>query len=224
MAALGVSVCLAACGHPANEEKAGSSAAQPSSSSASTASPGSYDIARVNAVQTDFPQGFQVNPHQPKTLDQQDIDRSGVGALTHATFDPPQCLAAILPSYADPSPGTQAAGIDADGDHGSIDVVALLSPTPIPVSQPPAGCDHVSISASPEVTGTAESIPAPRIDGVTTTAMKLTADSEDPEYIFTAALDEHTSIVVRGGADADVNPQQLMSDLLVKATAAVRGR
>ncbi|MBS9535418.1 DUF5642 family protein [Mycobacterium sp. M1] len=223
--ALGAGVFLAACGHAATHDESGPSAAQsPSSSAASTAAAGPYDIARVTTVENDFPQGFTVNTHQPKTLDQQDVDKSGVSTLTHATFDPPQCLAAILPPYADPSAGTRAAGIDAEGDHGSIDVVAFQSPTPIPVGQPPAGCDRVAISGSPEVAGTAEAIPAPRIEGATTTAMKLTADHEDPEYIFTAALDEHTSVVVRGGADADADPQQLMSDLLVKATAAVRGR
>lgn len=56
--------------------------------------------------------------------------------------------------------------------------------------------------------------------------MKLTTDDpeEDPNYLYTAALNEQTSIVVMGSAEAQLDPQQFLADLLVKAVAAVRGR
>jgi hypothetical protein len=81
------------------------------------------------------------------------------------------------------------------------------------------------MSGSPEAAGTAERVPGPNIDGVTTTGVKLSpTDAEDPDYIFTAALNDQTSVVVMGSTDAQLNPQQLLSDLLVKATSAVRSQ
>jgi hypothetical protein len=226
---LGISGWLVACGHSPEQEGTSSAATQPQSppsGSTSTAAPAAYDISRVDNVRNDFPPGFEVEAHPAKALDQQDIDNSGVNDLAEAAKDPPQCRGMVIPPYANPSVGTEAAGVKGEGDQGSIHVVAFRSPQPIPVSEPPADCDRVALSGSPDATGTAERIPAPNIDGVTTTGAKLlsTDEQEDPEYIFTAALGDRTSVVVRGGADKELNPQQLMSDLLVKATAAVRGQ
>ncbi len=71
-----------------------------------------------------------------------------------------------------------------------------------------------------------ERIAAPAVGGVRTTGVRLTvADSaDDPDYLFTAALDDSTSVVVMGSADQQLDPQRLMSDLLVKAVSAVRGQ
>ncbi|HET9876096.1 MAG TPA: DUF5642 family protein [Mycobacterium sp.] len=250
---LGVSMTFAGCGHPTEQKPTSSPAAQPppASSSTSAAPAAAYDISRVDNVKNDFPPGFTAESHPAKTLDQQDIDGSGANPFTGAKVDPPQCRALLVPPYTDPSVGTQAAGVSAEGDQGNIDVVAFGLPKPIPASEPPAGCDHVSVSGSPEATGTAESIPAPKIDGVTTTAVKFSAsdqdqdqdqdqggdqdqdgdqdqggdgDADEPNYIFTAALNDQTSVVVTGSTDPQLNPQQLLSDLLVKAVAAVRGQ
>lgn len=105
-------------------------------------------------------------------------------------------------------------------------VVALRSPDSVTPEADPAGCDRIALSGSPQATGTVERIPAPDIGGVTTTGVKLTvADPEDdPDYLYTAALDDHTSVVVMGSADEQLDPQRLMSDLLVKAVSAVRGQ
>ncbi|GFG76433.1 hypothetical protein [Mycobacterium botniense] len=66
---------------------------------------------------------------------------------------------------------------------------------------------------------------APRIAGVTTTGVKLNANpAGDPDYLFTAALNGQTSVVVMGSADTQINPQQVMSNLLVKAVSAVRAQ
>jgi hypothetical protein len=227
LVAFGVGVALAACGH-SEQKSAGSSSPQaqaPSSSGASAVPPAAYDISRVDNVQKDFPPGFNADPHPAKTLDQHDIDSSGVIGFTKAQVDPPQCRSLIVPPYADPSVGTQAAGVRGEGDQGQIDVVALRLPQAVPASPPPAGCDRFSLSGSPDAAGTAERIPAPQIDGATTIGVKLSpSDGDNPDYIFTAALNDQTSVVVMGGADTQLNPQQLLSDLLVKATSAVRGQ
>jgi hypothetical protein len=228
LASFGVGVTLAACGHSEQSKSAGSSSPQaqpPSSLTASAAASAAYDISRVDNVKNDFPSGFNADAHPAKTLNQQDIDSSGVIAFTKAQVDPAQCRSLIIPPYADPSVGTQAAGVQGLGDQGKIYVVALRLPQPVPASRPPAGCDHVSLSGSPQAAGTAESIPAPNIEGVTTTGVKLSpTDAEDPDYIFTAALNDQTSVVVMGSTDSQLNPQQLLSGLLVKATSAVRGQ
>lgn len=227
LAAVGMGIALAACAQPGADKPAASSSAQPQpSASASAAASAGYDIARVNNVKNDFPPGFNPDVHPATTLNQQDINHSGFVALTRAKVDPAQCRSLIIPPYAEPTVGTQAAGTQGRGDQGEIYVVALRPPRPVPASPPPAGCDTVSLSGAPAATGTAERIPGPNIDGVTTTGVRLNpADGEDdPNYIFTAALNDQTSVVVIGSTTDDLNPQQLLSDLLVKATAAVRGQ
>jgi hypothetical protein len=228
LTALGMGIALTACGQSEHGPAASPPAQQqsPSSSGAAPAVASPYDIARVDNVKDDFPPGFKAVPHPTKTLDQQDIDHSGVVAFTKATIDPPQCRSLIIPPYAEPTVGTHAAGTKADGDQGYIDVVAIRKDQPVPASPLPAGCDKVTMSGAPQASGTAERIPAPTIAGVTTTGVELSPadEDDDPDYIYTAALDSQTSVVVMGSTAEDLNPQQMLSDLLVKATAAVRGQ
>lgn len=227
LTALGlVTLTVAACGGSESSKPSSSSAAQtPASSVASTAPATKYDISKVDNVKNALPAGFKPDPRPQITLNQGDIDNPKIIPFTKATFDPPQCRPLVIPPYIDPAVGTQAAGLSAESDQGEIFVVAMNLPKPIPAAPLPAGCDHVGLSGSPEETGTAESVPGPAIDGVPTTGVKLTpSDNNAPsEYIFTAELGDQTAIAVMGGAADELNPQQLLSDLLVKATAAVRG-
>ncbi len=221
LAAAGVTAALTACGNAAEHQPAGSPSAPPSSSSAPTG----YDISRVANVKNDFPPGFTVEVHPPRTLNRHDLGSSDIDPFAGAKVDPPHCGPAIIPPNANLSVGTRAAAVSGHADRGVIEVDALRLPKPIAVGQPPAGCDRVTLSGSPEVSGAAERVPAPTIDGVITTAIKTSAPGEeDPEYLFTAALDAQTTVLVTGNTDAELNPQQVMSDLLVKAVSAVRGR
>ncbi|SRX95837.1 hypothetical protein MSP7336_04110 [Mycobacterium shimoidei] len=220
------SVALAACVE-APEHTAAHSAQPPAPSSAQPAPPPpKYDISRVDNLKDSFPPGFKTDPHPAKTLEQQDIDNSGIMPFTQAQFDPPQCRALVIPPYVDATVGTQAAGVRGQADQGEIYIVAMRLTKPTPAGPPPAGCEQVSMSGASQATGTAEAIPAPNIEGATTTGVKLSpADTdEDPDYEFTVALDDQTSIVVMGSTAEQLNPQQVMSDLLVKAASAVRGQ
>lgn len=221
-------VTVAACGNSEQPKPTGSSSAQaqpPSSSGAPAAPAEQYDISRIDSVKTNLPPGFKPDSEPPGTLDQDDINKSGIIPYLQAKFDPPQCRAFVIPPYADPSVGTNAARVSGDGDQGQIDVVAMKLPQPVPASRPPAGCEKVSLTGAPDATGTAEPIPAPVIDGVATTGIKFNhADNSDPDYLFTAKLGDQTSVVVMGSTADDLNPQDLLADLLVKATAAVRGQ
>ena len=217
LAALGLITLSAACG--------GSHESQPSGIPSSSSPAKNYDISRIESVKDDVPAGFKTAPGPPTTLTQDDIDNARVIPFTKATYDPPQCRALVIPPYVEPTVGAQAAILEAEGDSGEFFVVAMRLPHPVSIAPPPAGCGHVTMSGSDESTGTAEPVPAPQIAGVTTTGLKLkpATDNTPGGYVFTAALDGQTSIAVMGGADAKLHPQQFLSDLLVKATAAVRG-
>jgi hypothetical protein len=219
LTALGlITLSASACGGSHGSQPSG----QPASSSSSAVH---YDISRVNNVKSDVPAAFETAPGAPTTLTQDDIDNARVIPFTKAAYDPPQCRALVIPPYVEPVVGAQAAILSAEGERGEFFVVAMRLPHAVPASPPPAGCDHVAMSGSDESTGTAESVPAPRIDGVTTTGVKLkpATDKTPGGYVYTAALEDQTSVAVMGGADEALKPQQLLSDLLVKAVAAVRG-
>lgn len=203
------------------------------------AAPAGYDITRIDAVANDFPPGFAVTTGLAKTLDDEAIRHAGIHVLTEATLDPPQCLAAIVPPYADLTAGTVAAGVTANGARGGIHVIALRLPQPVTADPPPSGCDRVQVTSA-KMTGTAHRITVPAIEGVPTTGVKLIESAkdddyvftdgadhlidDDPDYLLTAAVDDRTVIVIRGAVDDALNPPQVFSDLLVKAVAAVRGR
>jgi hypothetical protein len=201
----------------------GTHAAQPTGST--TAQPAQYDISRVNSVKNDVPAGFTASPGPVMTLTRDDVDNARVIPFTQATYAPPQCRALIIPTYVEPVVGARAAILSAEGARGEIFVAAMQLPHPVEVSPPPTGCGHVAMSGSEESSGTAESVPAPRIEGVTTIGVKLkpALDKSPGGYVFTAAIGNQTSVAVMGGTDPDLHPQQLLSDLLVKAVAAVRG-
>ncbi|HEU4361920.1 MAG TPA: DUF5642 family protein [Mycobacterium sp.] len=226
LAALGAAAALAGCSHAATPPPSAPSSVPPSPAQSSASQPAGYDISKVDDVKDDFPSGFTAQAHPAKTLDQQDINGSQIAAFIGAQVDPPQCRSVVIPPYAEPVVGTQAAGVRAEGDQGAMYVVALRSPKPNPISPPPAGCDQIALSGSPEASGTVEQVPAPDIAGVTTTGVKLTTDDpdDDPDYLYTAALDDQTAVVVMGSADTQLDPQKFLADLLVKAVSAVRGQ
>ena len=226
LTALGlVTWTVAGCGGSDQAMPSGSSGTQAPSSSGAAAAPAKYDISKVDNVKDALPAGFKPDPRPEITLTQSDVDNPKIIPFTKATFDPPQCRALVIPPYIDPAVGTKAAGLSAEGDQGEIFVVAMRLPKPVTAAPLPADCDHVGLSGSPDSTGSAEAVPGPQIDGVTTTGVKLTPSDENApgEFIFTADLGDQTSIAVMGGAADELNPQQVLSDLLVKATAAVRG-
>lgn len=216
LTAVGIGVGVAACAQ---------STAQDVSSApvAPAASPVGYDISNIDALAGEFPAGFTVQAGLAKTLSSADVQRAGTHVLTEAQLSPAHCLPMIIPTYAHPTVGTQAAGLTASGEQGGVQVTALSLPEAVPAAESPAGCERVTVSG--DTSGVAERVPAPAIDGVVTTAVKLIEDGqqEAAHYIYTAALSDRTVVVVRSGLDAAANPQQFLSGLLVKAVSAVKG-
>ncbi len=224
--ALGASSILAACGHAANRDPAAVPAVSPvPGNSVSVPLNHASDIGWLDGLKRDFPDGFTVASHSPETLDQRDIDGSRIHAFSTAAVQPPQCRALLLPPYAVPSPGARAAALHAIGDRGAVYVIALRLPQPIAAGTPVTGCAEMTITGAPEVTGSAERIPAPEIAGAVTTGVRLDIGNRgELDYLYTAALDARTCIVVVGATDPELDARQLLSGLLVKAAAAVRGR
>ena len=199
----------------------------PATSTTSTTKPVvAYDISRVVTIKGDVPPGSVVEVRPARIVTAGDLESSEVVELTKALITPFDCRSVVLPPYLDLPAGSQAAEVRAVlADHSGVHVVALRSPTPMPVTQPPAICEmEILISGPPGVAGTAEHIRAPDIAGVDTTGLKLAHGERDAQYMYTAALDEQTLVVVMGSAAAKHNPQQFLSDLLAKAVAAVGGR
>ncbi|HEX7323435.1 MAG TPA: DUF5642 family protein [Mycobacterium sp.] len=218
---LGITGLLAGCGH-AEQTKPGhrtTPADTPKTTPAVT-----YDLSRVDGIRGDFPPGFAVQANPAREMSQPDIDYPWVAALTQAHIAPPDCRSVVVPLTADPPAGTQAADVKGSGSQGNIHVAAVRSPKAVPVGQLPTGCDmEILVSGAPDVAGSVDHVRAPHIDGVPTSALKFNPEERNPEYIFTATLDEQTSVIVMGSTDKALDPEQLMSDLLTKATAAVRG-
>jgi hypothetical protein len=225
LVAVAVTGLFAACGQHTGTTPANSPAVQPQPPPSSAAPPVAYDISRVDNVRNDFPPGFIVEAQTARTLSQADIESSRITAVTEGRIQPPDCRTVVMPSYAEPSVGADAAEVTAAGGHGSVDLDALRSPQPVPAAPKAEGCGlGMVVSGLPDVAGPAERIQAPSITGVATTGAKLVPEKRNPVYIFTAALDDRTSVVVTGSTDAQLSPEKLMSELLVKATAAVRGQ
>lgn len=216
LAVVGLGLGVAACSQ---------SAAQDMPKAAPAAVVITPDISRIDAVAGAFPTGFEVNTGLSKTLTRSDVENAGMDALTRGTLSPGHCLPMIVPSYAHPKVGTEVAGVTGSGELGGVQVTALRTIEAFSAAAAPEGCEKVVISGSDTASGTAERVPAPEIAGVTTTGVKLIEDGPDQpaHYIFTAALDEHTVVVVRSSLDEQLQPHQFLSNLLVQATTAVRG-
>ena len=223
--ALGLTGAFAACGQSADPEPVRVPAVPGPVREVSAPGATSHHIWRLDAIKHGFPDGFTVGSHPAKRLDQHDIDNSGLQAFSAARVHPAQCRALLLPAHASPAVGTLATALHAKGARGAMYVIAMRLPQPAPATDPPAGCQQMWVSGAPEVTGRASPIPAPRIAGVATTGARLqVTENSDPDYVFTAALDERTCVVVVGAAAAELDPQRLLAELLISAVTAIRRR
>jgi hypothetical protein len=140
---------------------------------------------------------------------------------SNVTFDPPNCKKAAAPL---PAVSARTEGLSAEGEQ-TIGVGGFQFSEPAPFTPAPAGCDHVTFSAS-GVKGTADRVPAPAIEGVTTVGTKNHIEitfGGNPDVtdavIYYAQLSDQIAVIAAGTTDS-----QLLKDLFVKAVNAVRGR
>jgi hypothetical protein len=218
-----ISVLSGACG---DDQKASTNAG--STSAAASASPptstearqDSHDISRIHSLEKSFPPGYTVKRDPSTTMTKEEAEFFGVFS-SNVTFDPPNCKKSAAPL---PAVGATTEGLTAEEGEQTIGVGGLQFSEPAPFTPAPAGCDHVTFSAS-GVKGTADRLPAPAIEGVTTVGTKnhieITVGGNlnvTDAVIYYAQLSDQTAVIVVGTTDS-----QLLKDLLVKGVNAVRG-
>lgn len=217
---------VAGCGGHDKAPASSSSAASPTSSaapsSATKAAPATYDIARVSTAKSALPPGFDADDIPADTVNEQQMDAAGIGGLSAApptVVTPPECAVTLKP-FGPVGVGAKAHGFMATQGQHMIVVMAAQSDKPAAdISR--SGCDHITATSPNGVNATVEQIAGPDIPGVKSVGRQahVTADGKTiDEVTFTAALGDKTIVVVQG----DV-PAATMSDVLVKAVAAMQG-
>ncbi|ORA32290.1 hypothetical protein BST13_22745 [Mycobacterium aquaticum] len=185
-----------------------------------------YDINRLADVKDAFPQGITPNVIPARTSG--DIDTVKIGLVVGPTLisvDPPQCEPVLQPVRQ--SGGAIMTALDTPGRDGPHVVVgASQSDHLSPVELPQTGCEHISYSVEGEH-GTVDRLVPPTIDHAKTFAFRTqyTYDygTSGTRHFYSALIDDNIYITVRGQLDSDVESEQALPELLVKAVAAVRG-
>jgi hypothetical protein len=189
----------------------------------STSSPGHADLARLVALEHDFPPGFSVHAGEVQQAHAQVVDQVGTTVSYGKSFavDPPQCRALLKP--VDGTVGANFLGLRGDGPDEQTIYVGADDQVTVPAKIPATGCDRITFdvdSALPN--GTASRIAAPKIAGATTVAFKV--QYAPPEYYYIAILNDHVYVHVDARVSPGFHAQPFLPDLLVKAVAAIRGR
>jgi Domain of unknown function (DUF5642) len=189
----------------------------------STSSSGNADLARLVALEHDFPPGFSVHAGEVQQARAQVVDQVGTTVSYGKSFsvDPPQCRALLKP--VDGTVGANFLGLRGDGPDEQTIYVGADDQVTVPARIPAKGCDRMTFdvdSALPN--GTASRIAAPKIAGVTTVAFKV--HYTPPEYYYIAILDNHVYVHVDARVSPSFQTQPFLPDLLVKAVATIRGR
>jgi hypothetical protein len=200
----------------------------PTQSTESTSASDDIDLARLAALEHDFPPDFIAHAGQVQQLEAQYVDQVGTTVSYGKSFtvDPPQCRALLKP--VDGQVGADYVGVRGDGpgpDEPTI-LVGANDQVTVPAEIPATGCDRMAFdvdSAIPD--GTAERIPAPHIPGATTIAFKVQYDpAVPPEYYYIAILDSHVYVHVDARVAPSFQAQPFLPDLLVKAVTTIRGQ
>jgi Domain of unknown function (DUF5642) len=193
------------------------------SPSGSTAASGHADLARLVALEHDFPPGFSVHAGEVKQARAQAVDQVGTTVSYGKSFsvDPPQCRALLKP--VDGTVGGNFLGLRGDGPDEQTIYVGADDQVTVPARIPAKGCDRMTFDVDSALpSGTANRIAAPKIAGVTTVA--FTVQYTPPEYYYIAILDNHVYVHVDARVSPSFHAQPFLPDLLVKAVAAIRGR
>jgi hypothetical protein len=137
----------------------------------STSSSGHADLARLVALEHDFPPGFSVHAGEVQQAHAQVVDQVGTTVSYGKSFavDPPQCRALLKP--VDGTVGANFLGLRGDGPDEQTIYVGADDQVTVPAKIPATGCDRITFdvdSALPN--GTASRIAAPKIAGATITS------------------------------------------------------
>ncbi|MCC9181831.1 DUF5642 family protein [Mycolicibacterium mageritense] len=193
----------------------------------STAETPAQDISRLADIKDDLPSGYNSQWFPSSVLNEQQAanadDVASVGMLV--TVDPPACVALMKPVNV--AAGTESAALRAYGpQEEQISIGAMRSNRPLQADVPSAGCDRISFEGTDSrARGTVDRLPAPKIDGATTAAVRVEQDGapEVADYVYYAIDGDQTFVSVHARVDVSSGSQEMYADLLVKSVAAVRG-
>jgi hypothetical protein len=139
--------------------------------------------------------------------------------------DPSKCRPLLKP--VDGQVGSDSMHIrGVEGDQTTISLGAV-NPVTVPAAIPSAGCERFAYTvdqAEHPMKGNVNQLEAPEIDGATTVALRYDVEGfPEVEYSYAAILDGRVYVDVQARLAPDFQAEPVLSALLVKAVAAVRG-
>ncbi|MDQ2636626.1 MAG: DUF5642 family protein [Actinomycetota bacterium] len=185
------------------------------------------DLSRLNEIRGDFPPGFEpegLSVPKRQTAQQAALVGNTVAYGRPFTVEPPHCRAMLEPVRG--QVGANKIGVGAEGPDRQVITVSVTDPVTVPAGLPSTGCERVAFHVRSDVrtVGTATPLTAPGIDGAATSAIKVAIDGIDyVEYFYIAILDGRVFAQVRARVNPEFPAEPLLSGLLTKAVAAVRG-
>jgi hypothetical protein len=223
---ISAAVALVSC----STETTGSATSAVASTAASTsvsAAPG-FDVSRLNQLSADFPPGFVAGPPSvPLKIGQQVLPSVGAVATYGEPFtvDPAKCRPLLKP--VDGQLGSDSMHIrGVESDQTTISLGAE-NPVTVPAEIPSAGCERFAYTvdeAEHHMRGTVERLEAPEIEGAMTIALRYDVEGfPNVEYSYAAILDGRVYVDVQARLAPDFQAEPVLSALLVRAVAAVRG-
>jgi Domain of unknown function (DUF5642) len=136
--------------------------------------------------------------------------------------DPPQCKSILKPVGGQanaPSIGMRGVGPDKQAIAVSADDPVIVT-SELSVS----GCERMTLKVDNH-TATIERIEAPAIDGASVITLKVTyQEARTVDYSYAAVVDGHAFVLVQGRLNPAYPAQHVLSDLLAKAVAILRGQ
>jgi hypothetical protein len=192
-----------------------------------SAAPG-FDVARLNQLSADFPPGFVPGPPSVTLkIGQQLLPSVGTVGTYGQPFmvDPSKCRPLLQP--VDGQMGSDSMHIrGVEGDQTTISLGAV-NPVTVPAEIPSTGCERFAYTveqAEHPMKGNVDLLKAPQIDGATTVALRYDVEGfPEVEYSYAAILDGRVYVDVQARLAPDFQAEPVLSALLVKAVAAVRG-
>jgi uncharacterized protein DUF5642 len=140
------------------------------------------------------------------------------------TVDPAQCRPLLKP--VDGQVGADSLHLRGDERGGWAISLGAVNPVTVPAEIPTTGCERFTYAVDRDensVNGAVDRLIAPAVDGATTIALRYdVGGSPETEYSYAAIVDGRVYVDVQARLAPDFPAEPVLSELLVKAVAAVR--
>jgi hypothetical protein len=187
-----------------------------------------FDLSRLSQFNRFLPPEFVTDSAHVTETSPESIESVG-NLLTFsgpAAVDPPLCRSILKPVGGQ----ANAPSIGMRGDGPDNQAIALSADDPVVVASefPVTGCERMTFEVDNHTVptrGVIERIEAPVIDGCSVIGLKVAyQETRTVDYAYAAIVDGHAFVLVQGRVNPDYPAQQVLSDLLEKAVATLRGQ